>query len=207
MDVARAKSGTSPAGAKMQLISQGILKPTQEQINAKIAENKKLLQNQEMFAKYYSTYTTNVEGADLATATALFAGMSKDEAIGNVEGVKRKPIEFGPKSDLSLTAMRERTYAGVSSLSSQTKLQNYLTRFRVSGYVPTEKASVSYKDYAPGRSVFDINSTVRVKASDLQGLSENSQERINILKNCGAVLRNSDQKVINKDGKIAWETV
>jgi hypothetical protein len=51
-----------------------------------------LSENKEMYAKYYDTYTTNVEGNDLLTARALFAGLTKEEAVSNIDGIKRAHV-------------------------------------------------------------------------------------------------------------------
>lgn len=208
MDLANAKSGSTASGAKMQLIGEGISNPTKQQIEAKIAENKKKLLNQDIYAQNYALYTTNVTGGDKITAQSLFAGLSKDEAIADLEGTKRKHVQFGPNSDLSVRSLVEQAYGGVklANTGSQ-KLQNYLTKNHVSGYVPGEDVSVSYKDIANGVGRYDINSTIRINAKDLEGLDKNSQTRVNILAKSGATLVDKQGKVITKQGKIAWDTI
>lgn len=210
LDLAKAKSGTTTAGAKMQLVSEGISNPTNAQIQNKIKENKALLRNQELYAKYYGSYTTNVEGGDLITARALFAGLSKEEAVGDIAGIKRKPVQFNPKSNLTLTSLRERDYGGVrlKETTDANILQDYLDKNHIQGHVPYDIATVSYKDYAPGRGVFDVNSTVRIKASDFDKLGNgNAESRRRILESNGATLLTTGGKVVSKDQKIAWSNI
>jgi len=105
-DLQIARYNATFTGAKKQLIDEGIKNPTMDQINARINENKKYLHNPDLYAKHYAAYTTNVEGNDLLTARALFAGLSKEEAVGDINGIKRRPVQFNPKSNLSLTLLR-----------------------------------------------------------------------------------------------------
>lgn len=206
LDLAKAKVGTKPYGAKLQLISEGILKPTQAQIDAKIKENQNLLDtNGEMYAKYYETYTTNVEGNDLLTTRALFAGLTKEEAVADIEGIKRAHVQFGPRENLTLTRIRQHKYAGVTL--KHNRLQEYLDKNHVSGYVPYGLPTVSYKDYAPGASVFDINSTVRIKAGDLNGFRKKDADRLNELARNGAVFVDRQGKILSKEGKILWSDI
>lgn len=206
LDLAKVKTGTTPYGAKLQLISDGVLHPTQAQINAKIKENKAKLHDPELRAKYYASYTTNVEGGDLLTARALFAGLNKEEAVADIAGIKRKPIQFSPKSNLSLTTIRQQEYGGL--ILGDNALQKYLDKNHVSGYATSDLATVSYKDYANGRGVFDINSTVSIKASDLERFKgDNVDARVKALKNAGAVIVNKQGKVVTGDGKIGWDNI
>lgn len=206
LDLAKVKMGTTPYGAKLQLISDGILHPTQAQINAKIKENKAKLHDPELRAKYYASYTTNVEGGDLLTARALFAGLNKEEAVADIAGIKRKPIQFSPKSNLSLTTIRQQEYGGL--ILGENALQKYLDKNHISGYATSDLATVSYKDYANGRGVFDINSTVSIKASDLERFKEGDVDaRVKALKNAGAVIVNKQGKVVTGDGKIGWDNI
>lgn len=204
-DLQIARYNATFTGAKKQLINEGIKNPTMDQINARINANKKYLQNPELYAKHYAAYTTNVEGNDLLTARALFAGLSKEEAVGDINGIKRRPIQFNPKSNLSLTLLRQRKYGGVKFGSN--KLQEYLDKHHIQGHVPYDMATVSYKDYSPGRGVYDINSTVSIKASDLDGFGKNAEERINALRNVGGVFIDSNGKIVTDDKKIGWSDV
>ena len=201
-DLQIARYNATFTGAKKQLIDEGIKNPTMDQINARINENKKYLHNPDLYAKHYAAYTTNVEGNDLLTARALFAGLSKEEAVGDINGIKRRPVQFNPKSNLSLTLLRQRKYGGVKFGSN--KLQEYLDKNHIQGHVPYDMATVSYKDYSPGRGVYDINSTVSIKASDLNGFGKNAEERINALRNVGGVLIDSNGKIVTDDKKIGW---
>jgi hypothetical protein len=88
----------------------------------------------------------------------------------------------------------------------QDELQEYLDKNHIGGYVPYGLPTVSYKDYAPGASVFDINSTVRIKADSLKGLGKNDNDRLNILKENGAVFVDTQGKVIS-GGKILWSSI
>lgn len=158
-----------------------------------------------MYAKYYETYTTNVEGNDLLTTRALFAGLTKDEAVADIEGIKRAHVQFGPRENLTLTRIRQHKYAGVSLKNNG--LQEYLDKNHVSGYVPYGLPTVSYKDYAPGASVFDINSTVRIKAGDLNGFKKKDADRLNALAKNGAVFVDRQGKIVSKEGKILWSDI
>ena len=201
-DLQIARYNATFTGAKKQLIDEGIKNPTMDQINARINENKKYLHDPELYAKHYAAYTTNVEGNDLLTARALFAGLSKEEAVGDINGIKRRPVQFNPKSNLSLTLLRQRKYGGVKFGSN--KLQEYLDKNHIQGHVPYDMATVSYKDYSPGRGLYDINSTVSIKASDLNGFGKNAEERINALRNVGGVFIDSNGKIVTDDKKIGW---
>lgn len=228
--VNQAKLGVTFAGAKKQLISEGVKNPSTKQVNERISKNKQAyfqLINQMTNSKgltgenlsylnaYYNAYQTNITGEDAKTALALAADLADPEAINDIQsGHKRLPIMFEPDGNLNLTRQREAAYAGVSltkgSITNQ--LYKYLSDHGIEGFIPNRDVTVNrmpYGDYG----VWDINFTGRFRKQDLAKFKgAGSDEFYNAIANAGGRYVTNGGKVIEAEegddkGKIKWADI
>ena len=228
--VNQAKLGITFAGAKKQLISEGVKNPSTKQVNERISKNKQAylqLVNQMTNSKgltgenltylnaYYNAYQTNITGEDAKTALALAADLADPETINDIQSNhKRLPIMFEPDGNLSLTRQREAAYAGVSltngSITNQ--LYKYLSDHGVEGFIPNRDVTVNRMPYG-NYGVWDINFTGRFRKQDLAKFKgSGSNEFYNAIANAGGRYVTTGGKVIEAEegddkGKIKWSDI
>lgn len=228
--VNKAKLGTTFAGAKKQLIAEGVSNPSAKQVSERIAKNKQsyiYLINQMTNSKgltgenlsylnaYYNAYQTNITGEDAKTALALAADLADPESINDIQsGHKRLPIMFEPDGNLNLTRQREAAYAGVSltkgSITNQ--LYKYLSDHGIEGFIPNRDVTVNRMPYG-NYGVWDINFTGRFKKQDLAKFKgAGSNEFYNAIANAGGRYVTKGGKVIEAEegddkGKIKWSDI
>lgn len=200
------KKGSTKSGAKQQLIAEGIKNPTEAQISARMDKNKQALgiygmgdDSRSLVAMNYRAHQTAVEGNDRNTAIALAAGLNPAEPIGDINSAKRRPVSFAPDGSLNFTKARQITYAGLQYTkgSQSAKLQDYMERNGVSGHlVNTDHISVNHLQYGQNEGLWDINTTVRVKYSDLEGFKGNLDS---VLKQIGATIKDQYDKTYDSE--------
>lgn len=207
--------GSTKSGAKQQLIDEGIKNPTDWQIDMKIKQNKRALGNYGMdsgsrsvMSMNYRAFQTPVYGDDAITAAALAAGLNKPESIGDINNIKRAPMTFLGNGTLNLTNIRESVYAGLPMTywSGSRGLQRYMEKNHVSGHMMyPEHVSVNYNPYGNGEHNWDINTTIRVPYSELEGYGSNVDK---VIENAGGVfITNDNKKYSTADKKSVYETI
>ena len=207
--------GSTKSGARQQLIEEGVKNPTDWQIDARIKQNKKTLGNYGMdsgsrsvLSMNYRAFQTPVYGDDAITAAALAAGLNKPESIGDIDNIKRAPMTFLGNGTLNLTNIRESVYAGLPMTywSGSRALQRYMEKNHVSGHMMyPEHVSVNYNPYGNGEHNWDINTTIRVPYSELEGYGSNVDK---VIENIGGVfITNDNKKYSTADKKSVYENI